>query len=438
MRTVKTIEAQRPLFERRKRVAAYARVSMETERLNHSLSAQVSYYSKLIQSHPEWEYAGVYADSGQTGTTSDREQFQRLMAACEAGCVDIILTKSLSRFTRNTVDTLVAIRRLKSLGIDVRFEKEGISTLGENGELLLTLMALFSQEESRSISENAKWAIRKGFEKGQMRCGVLYGYRSKNGMLVIEPGEAAVVKDIFSWYLSGMSCYLISLRLAAQGTLSYRGRPFSHTVICQMIKNEKYTGNAILQKFFTESHLTHKLKRNRGEFPMYIAENTHPAIIDQETFDRVQTEIAKRHGEIDGVKRKAQWSPEQRETHRQKYIDRDTSPYLQEDLSLFIRCGECGKHYMTYQNKLADGSMRRFWRCVRHEGATHPIAINDENAKALICDVLGVETFDLALMNRELKEAVILGDTMTFLFRDGHQVERMIRKTYSSRVTKRG
>ena len=131
-------------------------------------------------------------------------------------------------------------------------------------------------------------------------------------------------------------------------------------------------------------------------------------------------------------------TPQQRETHRQKYIDRDTSPYLQEDLSLFIRCGECGKHYMTYQNKLADGSMRRFWRCVKHEGATHPIVINDENAKALICDVLGMETFDLALMNRELKEVVILGDTMTFLFRDGHQVERMIRKTYSSRVTKRG
>ena len=159
MRTVNKIEPQVPKLQGRKRVAAYARVSMECERLQHSLSAQVSYYSKLIQSHPEWEYAGVFADDGISGTsTIKRNDFNRLMAECEAGRIDIILTKSISRFARNTLDVLQTVRHLKELGIEVRFEKENIRSSDEKGELMLTLLASFAQEESRSISENVKWA----------------------------------------------------------------------------------------------------------------------------------------------------------------------------------------------------------------------------------------------------------------------------------------
>ena len=166
MKTVKKIEVTRPVLPTRKRVAAYARVSMESDRMMHSLSTQVSYYNELIQSNPEWEFAGVYADNFISGTAIDRRpEFKRLLDDCEAGKIDIVLTKSISRFARNTVDLLETVRHLKELGIEVQFEKEHINSLSDDGELMLSLLASFAQEESRSISENARWAIQKRFEK---------------------------------------------------------------------------------------------------------------------------------------------------------------------------------------------------------------------------------------------------------------------------------
>ena len=167
MKTVKKIEVTRPVLPTRKKVAAYARVSMESDRMMHSLSTQVSYYNELIQSNPEWEFAGVYADNFISGTAIDRRpEFKRLLDDCEAGKIDIVLTKSISRFARNTVDLLETVRHLKELGIEVQFEKEHINSLSDDGELMLSLLASFAQEESRSISENARWAIQKRFEKG--------------------------------------------------------------------------------------------------------------------------------------------------------------------------------------------------------------------------------------------------------------------------------
>ena len=187
MRKVSKIEPISPSLPPRKKVAAYARVSMETERLNHSLSAQVSYYSNLIQSNPEWEYAGVYADNAVTGTkSSSREEFQRMLEDCEAGKIDIILTKSISRFARNTVDLLEAVRHLKELGIEVRFEKEHINSLSGDGEVMLTLLASFAQEEVRSLSENVKWGTRKRFEQGIPNGRFLiYGCRWEGNHLVV-------------------------------------------------------------------------------------------------------------------------------------------------------------------------------------------------------------------------------------------------------------
>ncbi len=196
-KVVKRIEAQKPIVLKRMRVAAYARVSEESERLKHSLSSQISHYSELIQRHPEWEYAGVFADNALTGTNTERPEFQRLMVACDAGTIDIILTKSISRFARNTLDTLVAVRHLKELGIAVRFEKERIDTMTDKGELLLTLLASFAQEESRSISENVKWGTRKRFEQGIPNGRFqIYGYRWEGNHLVIHPEEAKIVKLI--------------------------------------------------------------------------------------------------------------------------------------------------------------------------------------------------------------------------------------------------
>ena len=205
-KTVKKIEARKPVVTKRMRVAAYARVSMESERLEHSLSSQISRYSELIQRNPSWEYAGVFADYGISGTSTERPEFQRLMAECEAGHIDLILTKSISRFARNTLDTLIAVRHLKELGIAIRFEKENIDTLTAKGELLLTLLASFAQEESRSISDNVKWGTRKRFEKGipNGRFRVL-GYRWEGDKLVVVPEEAAVVRRIFQNFLDGKS-----------------------------------------------------------------------------------------------------------------------------------------------------------------------------------------------------------------------------------------
>ena len=198
MRIVNKIEAKTPQMPRRKRVAAYARVSMESERLQHSLSAQVSFYSSLIQSNPAWEYVGVYADNGITGTKAEaREEFNRMIADCEAGKIDIVLTKSISRFARNTVDLLNTVRRLKELGVSVQCEKERIDSLTEDGELMLTLLASFAQEEIRSLSDNVKWGTRKRFEKGIPNGRFqIYGYRWEGDHLVVHEEEAKIVRLI--------------------------------------------------------------------------------------------------------------------------------------------------------------------------------------------------------------------------------------------------
>ena len=223
-KTVKRIEARNPVITRRLRVAAYARVSMESERLEHSLSSQVSRYNELIQRNPGWEYAGVFADSGISGTSTERPEFQRLMAECEAGHIDLILTKSISRFARNTLDMLVAIRRLKELGIAVRFEKENIDTMTAKGELLMTLLASFAQEESRSISDNVKWGTRKRFEKGIPNGHFrILGYRWQGDRLVIMPEEAAIVRRIYQNFLDGKSRLETARELDAEGIRTIHG-----------------------------------------------------------------------------------------------------------------------------------------------------------------------------------------------------------------------
>ena len=253
MRKINIIEPKVPQMPSRKMVAAYARVSMESERLQHSLSAQVSYYSSLIQQNPAWEYAGVYADDGITGTkTNDRTEFNRMIADCEAGKIDIILTKSISRFARNTVDLLNAVRHLKDLGISVQFEKEHIDSLSEDGELMLTLLASFAQEEVRSLSDNVKWGTRKRFEKGIPNGRFqIYGYRWDGDHLVVEPEEAKIVKLIYVNFLNGLSAESTEKQLEEMGVKSYKGQHFGNTSIRQILGNITYTGNLLFQKEYT-------------------------------------------------------------------------------------------------------------------------------------------------------------------------------------------
>lgn len=246
MPNLRRIEAAVPAIREKKKVAAYARVSMQSERMLHSLSAQVSYYSGLIQKNPDWEYAGVYADDFISGTnTVKRDEFKRMLADCEAGKIDIILTKSISRFARNTVDLLETVRHLKDLGVEVRFEKERIRSMDGDGELMLTILASFAQEESRSISDNVKWGIRKrmqnGIPNGHFR---IYGYRWEGDELVIVPEEAEVVKRIFRNFLDGKSRLETERELADEGITTRDGCRWGDSNIKVVLTNVTYTGRS--------------------------------------------------------------------------------------------------------------------------------------------------------------------------------------------------
>ena len=278
------------------RVAAYARVSSGKEAMLHSLSEQISYYSAHIQSHPGWEYAGVYADADYTGTKDSRPEFQRLLADCRAGKIDRVLTKSLSRFARNTVTLLEIVREMKALGVAIVFEKENIDTSSGDGELMLSILASFAQAESLSVSENCKWRIRKDFAEGKtMNLALLYGYRSVDGKIEIVPEEAEVVRRAFAAYLSGKGTPTIASMLRREHVPTRMGGDWYDKGVMEMLKNEKYTGDALLQKTCKLDHLSKKVVQNRGELPQYYVEGSHPAIIDRETFEQVQALIARNY-----------------------------------------------------------------------------------------------------------------------------------------------
>lgn len=296
MAKITKIEPQIPALPTRKKVAAYARVSMETERLHHSLSSQVSYYSELIQKNPEWEYVGVYADEAITGTIAKkRDEFKRLIADCDAGKIDIVLCKSISRFARNTVDLLETVRHLKELGISVRFEKENIDSLSGDGEVMLTLLASFAQSESESISNNVKWGVRKRMERGIPNGHFrIFGYRWEGDQLVIVPEEAAIVKRIYQNFLDGKSRLETERDFAAEGITTREGCRWVDSNIKVVLSNITYTGNMLLQKEYIADPISKKRKKNHGELKQYYVEDTHEPIIDMETFQYVQSEMARR------------------------------------------------------------------------------------------------------------------------------------------------
>ena len=270
------------------RVAAYARVSSGKDAMLHSLSAQVSYYSDLIQKHPGWQYCGVYADEALTGTKDARENFQRLLNDCRAGKIDLIITKSISRFARNTVTLLETVRELKLLGINVYFEEQNIFTLSADGELMMTILASYAQEESRSASENQKWRIRANFQNGLPWNGLVLGYRIEDGIYVPVEEEAALVKLIFSLYNGGWGTYKIAKYLNEEGYRTRLGNLWTQGSLQKLLNNYAYTGNLLLQTTFVEDHITKKGRINRGQLPMSHAEDSHEAIISMAEFQTTQ------------------------------------------------------------------------------------------------------------------------------------------------------
>ena len=305
-----------------KRVAAYARVSSGKDAMLHSLSAQVSYYSELIQKHSGWQYVGVYADEALTGTKDNRENFQRLLADCRDGKVDLIITKSISRFARNTVTLLKTVRELKTMGVDVFFEEQGIHSLSADGELMLTILASYAQEESLSASENQKWRVKQKFLNGEPWHSVMLGYRAKGGRFVIVPEEAEIVRSIFADYLDGKGVLTIMKRLNESGILTQPGFTWHQASVQRILRNYTYTGNLLLQTKFRENHLSKRTRINNGELPQYHIQNSHEPIIDMDTFTAVQIEMARRADQFGKPQTTA------------------TYPFTG-----LITCAGCGKHY---------------------------------------------------------------------------------------------
>jgi len=351
----KDITSQRKLRRRNKiRVAAYCRVSTDSEEQLNSYESQKRTYTQKIAENPEWEMAGLFADEGITGTSlQKRTEFNRMIAACKRGSIDIILTKSLSRFARNTVDCLETVRMLKARGIGVIFEKENIDTLTQSSEFIMTLFSGFAQAESESLSKNVTWGKQKSMEAGHaaFQYRALLGYqKGADGKPEIVESEAQIVRRIFRSYLDGSSLADIKRMLDSEGLPTARGvKTWSHQVIHNILTNEKYIGDALLQKTYITDCISKKVKKNCGERPMYYIENNHPAIIPRDVFQRVQEEMARRSS-----KRKVMQKTGK--TEQGKY----SSKYA---LSELLICGECGTPYKrcTWSR---NGKKRIVWRCI--------------------------------------------------------------------------
>lgn len=284
---------------KRKRVAAYARVSTENDEQLSSFEAQTEYYTDYIKSNDAWEFAGIYTDEGISGTsTKKRDGFNKMIADALNSKIDLIVTKSVSRFARNTVDTLTNVRKLREKGVEVYFEKENIYTLDSKGELMITIMSSLAQEESRSISENVRWGQRKRFADGKVSLPYkqFLGYeKGKDGLPKIVEKEAGIIRLIYRLFLEGKTPSGIAKYLTNSGIPTPGGKKnWLATTVKSILKNEKYEGNAILQKGYTVDYLTKKKKKNNGEIAMYYVENSHPAIIPPEAYELVQEEFRRR------------------------------------------------------------------------------------------------------------------------------------------------
>jgi DNA invertase Pin-like site-specific DNA recombinase len=284
----------------RRRVAAYARVSTDDEEQATSYETQVKHYTEFIQKKPEWEYVKVYADDGISGTsTKRREGFNEMIKDALDGKIDLIITKSISRFARNTLDTISYTRKLKTKGIEVYFEKENLWSLDEKTEFLLTIMASMAQEESRSISQNVTMGKRWGMKEGRVSWAYsnMLGYTKENGKIVVVESEAILVRKIYQLFLrEGKTCTGIAEYLKEKGIPTPSGKSYKWTknTINSILRNEKYKGDALLQKTYTTDFLEHKVEKNRGHLPQYYVENSHPAIIDKEEWEIVQAELMRR------------------------------------------------------------------------------------------------------------------------------------------------
>ena len=357
-RTVTLIEPKKSILVdkekyHQKRVAAYCRVSTDSEEQLTSYQNQMRVYTEMIAARKEWEFAGLYADEGISGTRADkRPEFQRMIRDCHNGKIDYIITKSVSRFARNTVECLEYVRSLKAQGIGIFFEEQNIDTLKNESELYLVIYAGFAQSESESISKHITWTYRKNFEDGKVSFQYkrLLGYRKgEDGKPEIVPEEAAIVERIYEMFLAGQPVKMIAQTLQAEKIeIPGKNLSFSKNMIMNILRNEKYCGDCILQKTVTVDCISKTRKANQGEAPMYIVENNHPAIISREVFNRVQEELIRRQA----LRAKSD-----------KTSITATGKYSKYALTEVLQCAECGSRYRRV-TWTAHGRKKIVWRCI--------------------------------------------------------------------------
>ena len=409
-RTVSVIEPQKSILVdkekyHQKRVAAYCRVSTDSEEQLTSYQNQMRVYTEMIAANKEWEFAGLYADEGISGTRADkRPEFQRMIRDCQNGKIDYIITKSVSRFARNTVECLEYIRSLKAQGIGIFFEEQNIDTLKSDSELYLVIYAGFAQSESESISKHITWTYRKKFEEGKVSFQYknFLGYRKgADSQPEIVPEEAAIVERIYEMFLAGQPVKVIAQTLQAEKIeILGKNLSFSKNMIMNILRNEKYCGDCILQKTVTVDCISKTRKVNQGEAPMYIVENNHPAIISREVFNRAQEELIRRQA----LRAKSD-----------KTSITATGKYSKYALTEVLQCAECGSRYRRV-TWTAHGRKKIVWRCISRldYGTKHckdSITVEEEALHGAVVRALNrFHTEDeftyLALMKATIGEAI--------------------------------
>lgn len=378
------------------RVAAYCRVSTDTEEQATSYEAQIAHYTEYIQKNPEWEFAGVYADDGISGTnTKKRSEFNRMIEDCEAGNIDMIITKSISRFARNTLDCLKYIRQLKEKNIPVFFEKESINTMDAKGEVLITIMASLAQQESQSLSQNVKLGLQFRYQNGQVQVNHNHflGYtKDENGNLIIDPEQAEVVKRIYREYLEGYSMDKIAKGLEADGILTGAGKTrWWSSTINKILRNEKYIGDALLQKTYTTDFLSKTRVKNNGIVPQYYVEGNHEAIIPKDIFLRVQEELLRRRvvkTSANGKKR---------------------SYSCNHCFAQIVICGECGEMFrrIHWNNRSCKSIV---WRCLSRLEPTgeecHARTVNETVLENVVVQAINTLLGDKSTYQAQLQQNI--------------------------------
>lgn len=386
MKTVTKIEAKAPIksMQQKRRVAAYCRVSTNHEDQLDSLDAQKAHYESWIRLHSEWEYAGLYYDFGITGTKADcREGLQDMLNACRRGEINHILVKSISRFSRSTTDCLSIVRELLGIGVTIFFEKENIDTGSMESELILSILSSMAENESASISQNVKWSVQRKFQNGAFKLSyVPYGYtRDENGDMVIEPSEAAVVRFIFESVLSGKSTETIAKGLQAQHIPTKKGGKWSSTTIRGMIANEKYTGDALLQKTYTDDQF--RRHANHGAVEPHLIQNHHAPIVSREVYAKANALIQQRAAE--------------------KGLVHGSDKYLvRYAFSGKITCGHCGG---TFKRRIHSGGSEIAWVCGTHIADIHrcPIKyVRDDTLKTAFVTMMNKLVFGRKLILKPL------------------------------------